>query len=60
MRRDSWYLVITDEAMNGIAAVEKLPIDEEFYEKEYKERLNRPGPINFTAMLVNDSYKGLD
>lgn len=46
--------------MNGIAAVEKLPIDEEYFEKEYKERLNRPGPINFTAMLVNDSYKGLD
>ena len=60
LRRDTWYLIITDEAMNGIAAVEKLLIEENFYEKKYKERLTRSGPIKFTAILVNDSYKGLD
>ena len=60
LRRDIWYLIITDEALNGIAAVEKLPIDENFYEKKYEERLTRAGPIKFIAILVNDSYKGLD
>ena len=60
LRRDTWYLIITDEQLGGIAAVEKLPINEDVYEKEYKERLYRAGPIKFTAILANDSYKGLD
>ena len=60
LRRDAWYLIITDEALNGIAAVEKLPIEEDFFEKEFKEKMVRPGPIAFTVMLANDSYKGLD
>jgi hypothetical protein len=46
--------------MTGIAAVEKLNVEEEFYEKTFTERLIRPGPINFTAILTNDSYLGID
>ena len=46
--------------MTGLAAVEKLNVDEDFFEKEYKERLTRSGPIKFCALLINDSYKGLD
>ena len=60
LRRDTWYLIVTDETMTGLAAVEKLNVEEEFFEKEYKERLTRAGPINFVAILANDSYKGLD
>jgi len=60
LRRDTWYLIVTDESMTGLAAVEKLNVEEEFFEKEYKERLTRAGPINFVAILANDSYKGLD
>lgn len=30
------------------------------YTKEFKERIQRPGQISFTAILTNDSYKGLD
>ena len=30
------------------------------YEKEFKERIQRPGKISFTAILTNDSFKGLD
>eukprot|EP00356_Strombidium_inclinatum_P004374 CAMPEP_0170482756 /NCGR_PEP_ID=MMETSP0208-20121228/2631_1 /TAXON_ID=197538 /ORGANISM="Strombidium inclinatum, Strain S3" /LENGTH=160 /DNA_ID=CAMNT_0010755623 /DNA_START=1342 /DNA_END=1824 /DNA_ORIENTATION=- len=60
LRRDTWYLIITDNNFNGLAAVEKLNVEEEFFEKEYQERLTRPGPIDFTVILCNDSYRGLD
>jgi hypothetical protein len=60
LRRDTWYLIITDESLTGLAAVEKLSVEEEFFEKEYKERLTKTGPINFVAILANDSYRGLD
>jgi len=60
LRRDTWYLIVTDESMTGLAAVEKIDIEKEFFEKEYKERLTRAGPINFVGILANDSYKGLD
>jgi hypothetical protein len=60
LRRDTWYLIVTDNNFMGLAAVEKLNVEEDFFEKEYKERVVRPGPIDFTVILVNDSYKGLD
>jgi len=60
LRRDSWFLIITDKSMTGLACVEKLDIENEFYEKELNERITRVGPINFVALVVNDSYKGLD
>lgn len=60
LRRDSWFLMITDEQMTGLAAVEKLSVTDNFYEKEFKERVGRTGKIAFTAVLTNDSYKGLD
>jgi hypothetical protein len=53
-------LIITDETFTGLAAIEKLPVTDNFYEKEFKERIQRPGKISFTAILTNDSYKGLD
>lgn len=60
LRRENWYLVITDESMSGLATVEKLPIDEEVFEKEFQEKISRSGPIRFVSILANDSYKGLD
>jgi len=60
LRRDQWFLMITDEQFAGLAAVEKLSIQDNFYEKEFKERVGRVGKISFTAVLTNDSYKGLD
>jgi len=60
LRRDNWFLIITDEQMLGLAAVEKIPLTESIYEKEFKERIQRPGKISFTCVLVNDSYRGLD
>jgi hypothetical protein len=60
LRREGWYLIITEETMTGLAVVEKLPVEENFYEKEFMEKISRPGPIKFVAILVNDSYKGLD
>ena len=53
-------MIITDETMTGLAAVEKINIDEDWYEKEFSEKISRTGPIKFIALLVNDSYKGLD
>jgi len=60
LRRDNWFLIITDEQMLGLAAVEKIPLTDCIYEKEFKERIQRPGKISFTCVLVNDSYRGLD
>ena len=60
LKRDSWYLIITDETFTGLAAVEKLIITDNTYTKEFKERVSKPGKISFTAILANDSYKGLD
>jgi len=60
LRRDSWYLIITEETMTGLACCEKIDVEEEFYEKEFKERMVRPGPIKFIVILTNDSYRGLD
>jgi len=60
MKRDNWFLIITDESMTNLAAVEKISVTDNFFEKEFKERVSRPGPISFTAILMNDSYRGLD
>ena len=60
LKRDNWFLIITDEAFTGLAAVEKIVVSENYFEKEFKERIQRPGKIAFTAILANDSYKGLD
>ena len=60
LKKDNWFLIITDESFTGLAAVEKLQVSENFFEKEFKERIQRPGKISFTAILTNDSYKGLD
>ena len=60
LKRDNWYLIITDENLQGLAAIEKLTVTDSTYVKEFKERIQRPGKIAFTAMLANDSYKGID
>lgn len=60
LKRDSWYLLITDESFTNLATVEKIVTTKNYYEKEFKERIQRPGKISFTAVLGNDSYKGLD
>lgn len=60
LKKDNWFLVITDEQFQGLAAVEKLEVTGNTFEKEFKERIQRPGKISFTAILTNDSFKGLD
>lgn len=60
LKRDNWYLIITDENFQGLANIEKLTVTDSTYVKEFKERIQRPGKIAFTAILANDSYKGLD
>lgn len=60
LKRDNWFLIITDESFTNLAAVEKLEVRDNFFEKEFKERVQRPGKISFTAILTNDSYRGLD
>jgi len=60
LKRDNWFLIITDESFTGLAAIEKISVQDNFYEKEFKERVQRTGKIAFTAILTNDSYKGMD
>jgi hypothetical protein len=40
--------------------MEKLIIKEQHYVKEIKERLSRPGRMQFFMILRNDSYRGFD
>ena len=60
LRRSNWFLIITDAQFMGLAAVEKIPLTETSYEKEFKERVQKAGKISFTALLLNDCYRGLD
>ena len=60
LKRDNWFLIITDEHLQSLASVEKLYLNDSTFEKEFKERIHRPGRIAFTAILTNDSYRGLD
>jgi len=39
LKRDSWYLIITDDTFTGLAAIEKLVVTDNFFEKEFKERI---------------------
>lgn len=40
--------------------MEKLLIKERVFTKEIKERLSRPGRMEFCMILRNDSYRGFD
>lgn len=40
--------------------MEKLDCEKDFYEKTFRERMTRVGPVKFVAILVNDCYRGLD
>jgi len=60
LKRDGWYLLITDDTFTSLASIEKISVTDDLYVKEFKERVRRPGKISFTAVLTNDSYKGLD
>jgi len=39
LKRDNWFLIITDESFTGLAAIEKLVVTDNFFEKEFKERV---------------------
>lgn len=60
LRRDKWYLIITDVSYEGLAQIEQIPANDRYFEKTYKEMIFRTGPVGFVAVLANDSYKGLD
>jgi hypothetical protein len=40
--------------------MEKLVIKEKVFTKEIKERLGKPGQMQFFMILKNDCYKGFD
>jgi Sec63 Brl domain len=60
LKRSSWYLIFTDGEENELFAMEKLVINERVHVKEIKERMSRPGTIELTLLLRNDSYRGFD
>ncbi len=60
LKQSSWFLVFTDDEENDFFAMEKLVIKERVFTKEIKERLNRPGTMQFCMILRNDSYRGFD
>lgn len=45
---------------NDFFAMEKLVIKEAVHTKEIKERMQRPGVMQFCIILRNDSYRGFD
>lgn len=60
LKRSSWYMVFTDPEENDMLAMDKLVITEKVHTKEIKERMQKPGVINLTILLRNDSYRGFD
>lgn len=60
LKQSSWFLIFTDQEENDFMAMEKLVIKEKSFVKEIKERLQRPGKMQFFMILRNDSYKGFD
>jgi len=60
LKQSSWYLVFTDSEENELFALDKLIINEKVHVKEMKERMTRPGTIELTLLLKNDSYRGFD
>jgi len=60
LKQSSWFLVFTDAEENDFLAMEKLVIKEKVFVKEIKERLSRPGKMQFFMILRNDSYRGFD
>lgn len=40
--------------------MDRLDVEQEFFEKTFRERMSRQGPVNFIAVLTNDCYRGLD
>jgi len=60
LKRDNWFLIITDKTLTNLATVEKLTIQDNYFVKEFKERVSKPGMVSFIALLINDSYRGLD
>ena len=53
-------MIFTDAEENDFLAMEKLAIREKVYVKEIKERLSRPGKMQFYMIMRNDSYRGFD
>lgn len=39
LKRDSWYLIITDDSFVNLAAVEKINVTDRIYEKTFQERI---------------------
>lgn len=60
LRQSSWYLIFTDKMEEELMAMDKLVIKEKVHLKEIKERMTRPGTIELTLLLRNDSYRGFD
>jgi hypothetical protein len=60
LRQSSWYLIFTDSEENELFAMDKLVIREKTHVKEIKERMVKPGTIELTLLLRNDSYRGFD
>jgi hypothetical protein len=52
--------VFTDDEEEDFLAMEKLVIKERVFIKEIKERMSRPGKMEFCMILRNESYRGFD
>jgi hypothetical protein len=52
--------VFTDDQEEDFLAMEKLVIKERVFIKEIKERMSRPGKMEFCMILRNESYRGFD
>jgi len=60
LKQSSWFLIFTDAEELDFMAMEKLVFREKVFTKEIKERLSRPGKMQFFMILRNDSYRGFD
>jgi hypothetical protein len=46
--------------MTNIVAVEKIYLEDRVFVKEIRDRTQKPGTIQITVSVLNDSYRGFD
>jgi translocation protein SEC63 len=60
LKKPQWYLLATDDTMTNIVAVEKIYLEDRVFVKEIRDRTQKPGTIQITVSVLNDSYRGFD
>lgn len=60
LKKEQWFFIMTDIEEKNVMGMDKIVFNEKTFEKEIKQRFEKPGQISVMFHLKNDSYKGFD